>query len=233
MTVTAAARSTTRPRTVRPPEATGQASARTAPNGSPGEDEQLWAVAVVVDAAALDDDQAVDVCEHLAGHSATVGYRRGQGEPGVRVTVRLDVTSAGAGAAAALGERLAVQALTAAGSRPGKVHDVHAVTAEQQEADSDQGGVGVDLVGTAEVATRLAVSRQRVHALRATPSVGFPAPLAALSAGPVWYAADIDAWLAAWTRAPGRPAASPADAVAANLEAVNPGVPQQHQQTGL
>lgn len=48
------------------------------------------------------------------------------------------------------------------------------------------------LMGTAEIAALLGVSRQRVLQLAAHPA--FPAPVAVLSMGKVWQADDIRAW---------------------------------------
>lgn len=62
----------------------------------------------------------------------------------------------------------------------------------------------MELLGVAEIAGRLGVSRQRVHQIRQRG--GFPAPVAQLASGDVWDAADIDAWIATWVRRPGRPA---------------------------
>lgn len=49
-----------------------------------------------------------------------------------------------------------------------------------------------DLYGTAEIAALLGVSRQRVLVLAKHPD--FPAPLAVLSMGKIWCAADIRTW---------------------------------------
>ena len=51
------------------------------------------------------------------------------------------------------------------------------------------------LLGVAEIAVLLGVSRQRVHQLAAHDD--FPKPTAELSAGKVWDAGDIEAWRAA------------------------------------
>lgn len=48
------------------------------------------------------------------------------------------------------------------------------------------------LMGVAEVAELLQVSRQRVTQLAKTPE--FPAPSARLASGPVWESADIERW---------------------------------------
>lgn len=50
----------------------------------------------------------------------------------------------------------------------------------------------LDLVGVAEVAALLGVSRQRVSQLAASES--FPAPEAQLAAGPVWLRAAVEQW---------------------------------------
>lgn len=50
----------------------------------------------------------------------------------------------------------------------------------------------IEVVGTAEVASMLGVSRQRV--LQLSKAEAFPAPLARLSMGNVWLAEDIREW---------------------------------------
>jgi hypothetical protein len=55
-----------------------------------------------------------------------------------------------------------------------------------------------DLVGAAEAAVMLGVSRQRVGQLAERPD--FPAPIARLSAGPVWTRSSIEAFGQSWTR---------------------------------
>jgi hypothetical protein len=55
-----------------------------------------------------------------------------------------------------------------------------------------------DLVGSAEAALLLGVSRQRVGQL--VERQDFPAPIARLSAGPVWTRVSIEAFGQSWTR---------------------------------
>lgn len=50
-----------------------------------------------------------------------------------------------------------------------------------------------ELVGAAEVADLLGVSRQRVHQLSGQPS--FPKPVAVLAAGSIWRRIDIERWM--------------------------------------
>ena len=51
-----------------------------------------------------------------------------------------------------------------------------------------------ELMGAAEVARLLGVSRQRVNQLAQTDS--FPSPVAILDAGRIWLAGDVQAWAA-------------------------------------
>lgn len=59
------------------------------------------------------------------------------------------------------------------------------------------------LVGVAEVAADLGVSRQRVSTL--SHREDFPAPVARLASGPVWRAGDLSTFALGWQRKPGRP----------------------------
>ena len=54
--------------------------------------------------------------------------------------------------------------------------------------------VVLDVVGVAEIAQLLNVSRQRVHELMRT-DLTFPEPAAELSAGRIWERADIAGWM--------------------------------------
>jgi plasmid maintenance system antidote protein VapI len=56
------------------------------------------------------------------------------------------------------------------------------------------------LVGVAEIAEMLGVSRQRVNAIVATHS-DFPAPEAVLAAGRIWSRTAVEAWARANGRA--------------------------------
>jgi hypothetical protein len=60
-----------------------------------------------------------------------------------------------------------------------------------------------ELVGVAEVAKMLTVSRQRVSVLKDEP--WFPRPIARLASGPVWSAEGIRKFSKDWRRRPGRP----------------------------
>ncbi len=62
-----------------------------------------------------------------------------------------------------------------------------------------------EVLGVAEVAKRLDVSKQRAAELARTHRL-FPSPLAELASGPVWTAWQIGSFQRSWTRKPGRPA---------------------------
>jgi hypothetical protein len=63
-----------------------------------------------------------------------------------------------------------------------------------------------DLIGVAELAERLGVSRQRAWTVTGRPD--FPEPVARLKATPVWTADSVRRFLDAWPRKAGRPPAS-------------------------
>jgi hypothetical protein len=66
----------------------------------------------------------------------------------------------------------------------------------------------LDLVGAAEVAEMLGVSKQRVNQM-ATSRGGFVRPVAVLKAGRIWRRQDIVQWAKANRRKPRRSSASP------------------------
>lgn len=53
-----------------------------------------------------------------------------------------------------------------------------------------------DILGTAEVAEVLGVSKQRIHALRKM--ADFPEPVAVLASTPVWHRPEIVHFLSKW-----------------------------------
>lgn len=68
----------------------------------------------------------------------------------------------------------------------------------------------VDLVGAAEVARLLGVTRQRVDALART-HASFPEPAATIAAGRIWLRQDIEEWASRDGRRFIRPAGRPAE----------------------
>jgi hypothetical protein len=95
-------------------------------------------------------------------------------------------------AAKRIGLRVSVWPVTRAG----------AATYDELEADIAATALP-RLVGVAEVAEMLGVTKQRVSALKE--ERWFPRPLALLASGPVWSAAGIEKFSKDWKRRPGRP----------------------------
>jgi DNA-binding CsgD family transcriptional regulator len=73
-----------------------------------------------------------------------------------------------------------------------------------------------ELVGVAEVAELLAVSKQRVSELHRRED--FPEPVAVLATGPIWQLPAVKAFASTWARRPGRPALDMNAIVAEELE---------------
>ena len=80
--------------------------------------------------------------------------------------------------------------------------DVHATERRRFQAEA-QRSTFPDIVGSAEAAEVLQVTRQRLHALRARDD--FPRPVAELSGTAVWLRSSIEAFAKSWRRQPGRP----------------------------
>lgn len=79
------------------------------------------------------------------------------------------------------------------------------VTDQEREAELSRSPLPA-LVGVAETAAILGVSRQRVSALAAG-NTRFPRPVMRLAAGPVWLRPAIEQFERQWDRRAGRPAA--------------------------
>jgi hypothetical protein len=86
----------------------------------------------------------------------------------------------------------------------GLAWSIVSLTARRADQPDDLPGLP-ELLGVAEVAQRLDVSKQRVTELARTHRL-FPPPLAELASGPVWTAWQIGSFQRSWTRKPGRPA---------------------------
>lgn len=74
------------------------------------------------------------------------------------------------------------------------------ISGEEEEQTSSNVPV---LLGVAELASRLGVTRQRASELARSDS--FPAPVAVLASGPVWLEPTVLRFLNEWKRRPGRP----------------------------
>jgi len=138
------------------------------------------------------EDLSERVLDRLANHQASVVF----GDR--RIVARFAVTA-----------RLVLQATETARKAWNKALDdelawsIVSLSARRADQPDDLPGLP-DLLGVAEVAKRLDVSKQRAAELARTHRL-FPAPLAELASGPVWTAWQIGSFERSWTRKPGRP----------------------------
>lgn len=121
---------------------------------------------------------------------------------GMRIGVHLWVQAPDVRRALAVGEKALLDALARLGLEGFALVAAELKPWQELEADLDRSNTP-DLVGVAELAEILRVSRQRVSELAATSQ--FPRPLAALKAGPVWERSSIGHFVDTWRRTPGRP----------------------------
>lgn len=154
------------------------------------------------DEGLLDLAEALD--EHHAAISASTDNTR------VSITISIDddtdnLTGAGRGAIAEA-ETLVAKALADTGFSGGTVARIDAMTYAEQDRDLATPNFP-ELVGIAEVAQILGVTRQRASQLQTKTT--FPAPVAVLKAGPVWTRPSLNAFAEQWERRPGHPRKEP------------------------
>lgn len=137
----------------------------------------------------------------LYEHDAAVG-QSAHGENGVAVALAINADDADKAEDEAV--RLIADALLAGGIEPLETLDRRVVRWDLFEAEVSEPNYP-DIVGAAEAASILNVSRQRVHQLlRENPR--FPEPLYRLrGTGPLWVRSGIEAFSRRWERRPGRP----------------------------
>lgn len=83
---------------------------------------------------------------------------------------------------------------------PGKVVAVDAMTTAEADRRSKE---QPQVVGTAEIAELLGVTKQRASVI--TQREDFPKPIVKLASGPVWRAGAVATFKEGWSRKPGRP----------------------------
>lgn len=137
----------------------------------------------------LTENQLTDVAEVGGAASGEAGGRS--------LSTTLTVTAGSIPAAA----QIAIDIIMALA--PGEVIAIEVMTTVEADRRLDEPPFA-ELVGIAEVADMLGVTRQRASALQGRD--GFPAPVAKLRAGPVWRRGDLQRFADRWTRQPGRPA---------------------------
>lgn len=145
-------------------------------------------------------DATDDLLEQLASHSASAS--NGPGTITVRLTVQAK-TPVGAVQKAMLAVGDAFNALD-------RVHQLQTITRSQvetmEELEARLAHPPVpEIIGVAELAEMLHVSKQRVSYL-AHASTGFPKPFTVLASGPVWIKPNVLRFVETWVRRPrGRP----------------------------
>lgn len=137
-----------------------------------------------------------------------VALAAGDGHVGWSATLTVEAPDPARAGSYALDELL--HAAGEAKMPTGEVAALEVLTAAEADRRLDEPSFP-ELVGAAEAAEILGVSRQRVHQLH-TENPRFPEPVVELRLGPLWLKASIDAFLRSWERKSGRP---PREAVAA------------------
>ena len=141
------------------------------------------------------EDLSDRIIERLGRHHGSVSFGRGR----ILATFTVDA-------------RLVLQATETALKVWNKAMDdglawsIVSVTARRADQPDDLPGLP-QLLGVAEVALRLDVSKQRAVELARAHRL-FPPPLAELASGPVWTAWQIGAFQQSWTPTPSPPATS-------------------------
>lgn len=147
------------------------------------------------------EDVAEDLVDALVRFHASVGYGK------TRISASLSLTAASPLEAAEKGAKVFLAAL----KRPARLEAVEVKSVTDLDKELSRPNYP-QLVGVAEVASLLGVSRQRVSELARTDY--FPAPLAHLAAGPVWDRISLTYFLETWERTPRRKRGRPKQSVA-------------------
>lgn len=86
---------------------------------------------------------------------------------------------------------------------PGDILSATVATLEESDRREAEERARAELVGIAEIADMLGVSKQRAHTLSGRDD--FPAPVDRLKQGSVWRRRDLSTFASGWQRAAGRP----------------------------
>lgn len=154
---------------------------------------------VLVEGAPAGDEASDENIVALVASLKLIGGAAAKRGNTVAATVPVEAESARA--AAGVAESLVLLHARQAGLRAFRALRLEAVdTASSLLSTEAETG---EILGSAEVARLLGVSRQRVQQLRAEGR--FPAPLLELSATPVWLRRSVETFITSWSRRPGRP----------------------------
>ncbi len=152
-----------------------------------------WSVEITM-GGSLDEDSAGDLIDALSAHGPAIAVGKDT------IDVKLDVEADTPEEAF----RSALSAVCAV-AQDVDVLSVSVETVDALERRLAESNVP-ELLGVAELAAALNVTKQRVSEL--VRSTTFPAPLAMLKAGPIWQRAAVARFIGTWDRRPGRPRTS-------------------------
>lgn len=145
------------------------------------------------------DEALIDIAHTLADQHAAISSTTTND----RISITLSIDDAtDAGTAIDQARWIAHDAMEKHGLFGWSPVHIEAMTYAEHDAALARPGLP-ELVGVAEIADILDVSRQRASELQTR--AGFPAPIAVLRSGPVWTRPSLTRFAESWTRTPGRP----------------------------
>lgn len=150
-----------------------------------------WAITYTLDSAKPDEERMIHLEEEF-DITVTAGIQPGRWYATVHVAARTTDQAFAAARKVLAGTAVDVASATAV--------TVETFAEYEQRAYAP---TLPTLVGAAEVAELLHISRQRVHQLSSRPD--FPLPLVTLRMGPLWDQGAIEKFDRSWSRSPGRP----------------------------
>jgi hypothetical protein len=153
-----------------------------------------WNVELEYSAADADSAKLEDLADHLAAEGAACGIGRRK----ISVTLVVEASTLSEALVAGITQ---MSASLARAKVSAKIVAARVLSPDELERELATTPIP-QLVGVAEVANLLKVSRQRASEL--AQSAMFPPPVARLSAGPIWLRSSIVAFAKAWDRRPGR-----------------------------
>lgn len=160
----------------------------------------MWHVSVEWSAPPMTDEDCIDFIEKLGDLRPGITiddweHARGKSDE-VTYSGVLNVTAETVREAARIGlDRVE-------GHTGIRAHGVEVVNEDRMRLDLTRPAIP-ELVGHAEIAELLGVSRQRAAQLASRPD--FPPAVMTLKAGPLRVRQDVEKWIPTWTRRPGRP----------------------------
>jgi hypothetical protein len=148
-------------------------------------------------------DRLYGELESRGARGTIVSFGGVAGGPGASFGLRTsrEIRPGQIGGIAELASRLFLDACAAIDLDHGGIARLDVITFRYLELDLER--PSETYAGVSELTELFGVSRQRVQELRRKP--GFPAPVAELTAGPVWRVSTLQRFLSEWERKPGRP----------------------------